>query len=341
MKIKINFTTKQKAQKETSIAEMIQIINETCEYCYPSTPLKCVSQCRLWKKKNELKELNQKMQKPNYLKNLMNTLKNKRRQRLLQILSERQHSATQLQQKMKKKSYYHSKRTILKEYIKPLKEAGLVKKRCSHYYASIFGCKLNILLQSTNGILKLLPPHSECYEERVIESLSKTPKTYQELEKVIPKESLSRVLKRLQQSKLIHKDKKKNYIFHFRTKRDARKEKLSPTEKRIQKNIPEEGISTKELSQKTDISLRRTYKYLKKLRGKKLTFKRRRPKKYTLTDEGMKTAELLEKIQALLIDFTQAFKEISKKAEETIEEKMVPDTKETQKELFSEILVKQ
>ncbi|MGD8544825.1 MAG: hypothetical protein PVH12_01510 [Candidatus Bathyarchaeota archaeon] len=340
MKTDIQFTTQQRAQEETSIAEMIEEINETCGYCHPSTPLKCVSQCRLWKKKNELKELNQKMQNPNYLKNLMNTLKNKRRQRLLHIISERQHSATQLQQKMKKMGYYHSKRTILREYIKPLRIDGLVKKRRNHYYASIFGCKLDILLQSTNGILKMLPPHSECYEEKVIESLSKTPKTYQELEKVIPKESLSRVLKRLQQSKLIHKEKKNNYIFHFRTKRDAKKEKLSPTEKRIHKNIPGEGISTKELARKTNISLRRTYKYLKKLRGKKLTFKRRRPKKYTLSDEGMKTAELLEKIQALLIDFTQAFKEISKKSEETIEEKMVPDTEETQKELFSEILVK-
>jgi predicted transcriptional regulator len=298
-----------------------------------------VTRCKLWKQKNELEKLNQKMQDDNYLNNLLNAMKNKRRQKLLQILSEGRHSIVQLQQKMNRLGWHQSQGTIEKEYITPLMKAGLTEKEHSQYYTTLFGYKLNESTESTGGLSELLPPHSKCYEERVIESLAKSPKPYRELEKTIATETLSRVLKRLQTANLITKDKRRSYIFHFKTRRDPRKEKLSPTEKRVYQNISEEGIPAQELARKTNISLRRTYKYLRRLRGKKLVFKRKLPKKYSLTEEGMKNAEFLEKTQTLLIEFTQASKESSKKTRKPTEEKMVSDASKTLKEKLPEILV--
>ena len=339
MKTEMHSTQPQETQQSSSIAEMMEKVKETCEYCQPSTPLRCVTSCKLWRQKNELEKLHRKMQDPNYVNKLLNTLKNKRRQKLFTILSRRQHSITQLQQEMKRMGYYHSQATIAEEYMTPLIETGLAHKDQHQYKATIFGCKLNQLMTESSGIIGLLPPHSKCYEEITIESLSKSPKTYQELEKTIANESPSRVLKRLQQANLITKDGRNSYIIYFKTKRDSRKEKLSPTEKRVYQNIPERGISAQELSRTTRISLRRTYKYLRKLRGKKLAFKRRLPRKYSLTETGMKIAELLEKIQALLIEFAHAPKAISAGAYESIKDKEVPDTLKAMREKLPEILV--
>ncbi len=321
----------QTEEEEPNITDIVDRIKETCQYCRPSTPLKCVTRCKLWKQKNELEKLNQKMQHPNYLNNLLNTLKNKRRQELLQTLSKGRHSIAQLQQKMNKLGWHQSQRTISEEYIAPLIKVGLIEKDHNTYHATLFGCKLSKLTENMDGLYELLPPHSKCYEENAIESLAKSPKTYGELEKKIATETLLRVLKRLQHADLITKDKRRSYIFHLRTRRDPRKEKLSPTEKRVYKNIPEEGIPTQELARKTNISLRRTYKYLRKLRGKKLVFKRKLPKKYSLTEEGMKNAEFLEQIQTLLIEFSQASKKLS--------EKVVSDSSKTSKQKPPEILV--
>jgi sugar-specific transcriptional regulator TrmB len=99
---------------------------------------------------------------------------------------------------------------------------------------------------------------------------------------------------------LIETSKDRDYVFFFRSKRDAGKETLSSTEKKVYDNISEEGVSAKNLAEKTEISLRRTYKYLRGLKGKKLVFTRRTPKVYALTDRGKKLASLLHGLQNLV-----------------------------------------
>jgi len=335
---KIRSRPPQVTQRKTGIAEVLEKAKETCKDCHPLTPMICVTRCNIWKLKNELRKLDRKMKNPNFVTNLLNTLKNRRRLQLLETLSKGRYSMIRLQQKLKKLGYYHSRRTIAKEYVAPLIEVGLVEENHNNCHTTVFGCKLNELIKDFSDIRQLLPPHSECYEEEIVKALFGRSKTYEELKFLIPTESLSRVLKRLHVANLITKDDQNNYIFYFKTKRDPQQEKLSPTEKRVHQSIPEEGITAKKLANKTNISLRRTYKYLRKLRGKKLTFKRKRPKTYALTKEGTQTARLLEKIRVLLIEFAQASAEITTKPLGMIQQIPVPNVPKKRREKPMQIL---
>jgi len=326
-------------QRKTGIAEVLEKAKETCKDCHPLTPMICVTRCNIWKLKNELRKLDQKMKNPNFVTNLLNTLKNRRRLQLLETLSKGRYSMIRLQQKLKKLGYYHSQRTIAKEYVAPLIEVGLVEENHNKYHTTVFGCKLNELIKDFSDIRQLLPPHSECYEEEIVKALFERSKTYEELKFLVPTESLSRVLKRLHAANLITKDDENNYIFYFKTRRDPQQEKLSSTEKRVYQSIPEEGITPKELGSKTNISLRRTYKYLRKLRGKKLTFKRKRPKTYALTEEGTQIARLLEKIRVLLTEFGQASAEIATEPLEVIQQIRVQNVSKKRREKSLQILV--
>ncbi len=329
----------QVTQRRTSITEVLEEAKETCKDCHPLTPMICVTRCKIWKLKNELRKLDRKMKNPNFVINLLNTLKNRRRLQLLETLSKGRYSIVRLQQKLKKLGYYHSQRTIAEEYVAPLIEVGLVEENHNKYHTTEFGYKLNELIGDFDDIGQLLPPHSECYEEKTVKTLFESSKTYEELKLLVPTESLSRVLKRLHAAKLITKDGENNYIFYFKTRRDPQQEKLSSTEKRVYQSIPEEGITAEKLANKTNISLRRTYKYLRKLRGKKLTFKRKRPKTYSLTEKGTQTARLLEKIRVLLTEFGKASAEITTEPLEVIKQILVPDAPKKRREKPLQILV--
>lgn len=340
MRTETHLRSLQWAQEKTSLVEVLERVKETCEYCHPLTPITCVTRCNIWKLKNELRKLYEKLKNPNFMTKLLNALKNRRRLQILEILSNGRHSIARLQQRLKKLGYYHSRRTIAEEYIDPLIEVGLVEENHNKYQTTLLGCKFNELIRDFSAIGELLPSHSECYEEKAIEALSKSPKTYEELKFVIPAESLSRILKRLQETNLITKDNENSYIFYFKTKRNPQQEKLSPTEKRVYENIPREDTTAKKLADKTNISLRRTYKYLKKLRGKKLVFKRKRPKTYALTKEGTQVAKLLEKMHVLLIEFGQASAEFTTQALEVIQQISVSDTRKNGRKKSLQILVK-
>jgi predicted transcriptional regulator len=340
MKTKIDLIPLQAARQETGLAGVLGKAKETCENCHQLTPITCVTRCNIWKLKNELRKLHGKMENANFIANLLNTLKNKRRLQILEILSNGRYSTVRLQQKLRKIGYYHSRRTIAEEYVTPLIEVGLAKENSNIYHATLFGCKLNELIKDFQDIVDLLPPHSECYEEKTIRALFESPKTYEEIQFLIPTESLSRVLQRLQKVNLITKENENSYTFYFKTKRKPQQEKLSPTEKRAYENIPENGITSQKLADKTNISLRRTYKYLRKLRGKKLVFKRKRPKTYALTKEGTQVAKLLEKMHVLLTEFAQASAEFTTKPLEVIQQIPVLDTPKDRRKNLTQILVK-
>ena len=89
-------------------------------------------------------------------------------------------------------------------------------------------------------------------------------------------------------------------VFYFRTKRALSLERLSPTQKRMCGAIPDKGVSARELSVVVGINLRRVYRYLRGLRGKKLAFRRAIPAKYELTERGRKIAEFLREITGII-----------------------------------------
>ena len=292
----------QETEEKTSLADTVKEWEETCKNCNPLTIITCLTGCKIWKLKNEFRKLYKKMKNHNFMIKLLNTLKNDRRLQILEIISEWCYSIARLQQELKKRGYYHSQQTIAEEYLTPLIEVGLAGEDQNRYYATVFGCRLNELIKDFSDVENVLPPHSECYEEKALGMLLDKPKTYEDLESMIPAKSVARILNRLQKAKLVETAKENDYIFYFQTKRDSNSVDFSPTERRIYENIPIKGISARKLAEKTSISLRRTYKYLRRLKGKKLVFARKRPKSYALTAKGLKIAKMLRGIRNLTLE---------------------------------------
>jgi predicted transcriptional regulator len=287
-------------EESQSLTEGLKRLEDTCRNCHPLTPLECTTECSIWKIRNENRKLLFKMQNPGFTKDLMNTLKNKRRLQVLEMVSKGQYSIDGLQRQLKRMGYCHSRQTIAQEYVEPLMQSGLAEESQHQYRATLFGCKLNDLVKDLHGIEKALPPRSECHEETILGMLLSGPRTYEGLKGRVPGRSVPRVLRRLQEAGLVKTSEKNGYIYFFKTRRDSAKERVSTTERRLYENILIDGISAPNLAEKTKISLRRTYKYIRRLKGKKLVFSRRRPKSYSLTAEGVQFAVRLEGLRQIV-----------------------------------------
>jgi len=292
--------TSKSTERNLDLAEMLRTLDAECRNCAPLTPLECITRCNVWKLKNEFRQLHEAMNKPNFIKNLFNVLKNETRLHILNAIVNGRYSVSQLQQELKKVGRAHSQDTINEEYLRPLMEVGLAAETRDQYYATMFGGRLTELLESFPEFVNVLPTHSECYEETLLKALLSGPKTFQDVEAFISPKIAPRVLKRLKTANLIETPEERDYVFFFKSKRDPNKETFSSTERKVYDNISEEGISAKKLAEKTGISLRRTYKYLRGLKGKKLVFTRKTPKAYSLTDKGEKLASLLNELQNLV-----------------------------------------
>ncbi len=296
-------------------ADNIIGMEKRCRICKPLSVFDCVTKCKTWKLKNEFRKLNKKMKDPHFADCLFNTLKNQRRLRLIDMLSRGRFSADNLQKKLKKLGMTHSRMTLEEEYVQPLLQAGLVEEEYGKYRATAFGCKISELVKGSEGMEKLLPSHSECYEETILLALLSKPRNYNEFKKIVPEKSVARIASRLQKTGLVETSESKDYVFFFRTQRSQSKEKLSPTEKKTYENIPEEGISARKLAGKSGISLRRTYKYLRKLKGKKLVFTREKPRLYVLTDRGLRIAWVVQSIHDLLSEISVAIAQLESRHE--------------------------
>ena len=282
------------------LAGMLRSLNAECRNCAPITPLECISRCRVYKLKNELRKLRETMDKPNYIKELFNVLKNETRLHILQAIVNGRYSVSQLQQELKKTGHSHSQDTISEEYLRPLMAVGLATEARDEYYATTFGGRLTELLGNFPEFVEMLPAHSECYEETLLQSLLSGPKTFEAIEALISPKIASRILKRLRSAGLIETSMERDYIFFFKSKRDPDKENFTLTERRNYDAIPNEGISAGKLAKETGLSIRRTYKYLRGLKGKKLVFIRKTPKAYGLTCKGEKLASVLQELQQIV-----------------------------------------
>jgi predicted transcriptional regulator len=292
--------SEQNAEKKQDMSEMLKALDAECRNCAPLNPLECVTRCKVWKLKNELRRLRETMGNPNFIKDLFNVLKNETRLHILNAIVKGRYSVSQLQQELKQAGYMHSQDTINQEYLQPLMAVGLADEAREEYYATMFGGRLTELLEDFPEFVNVLPAHSECYEETLLSALLTGPKTFQEVEELISAKIASRVLKRLKTGGLIETPEERDYVFFFRSRRDPGKETFTLTERKVYDSIPEEGISAKKLADTAGLSIRRIYKYLRGLKGKKLVFTRKTPKAYGLTAKGEKLASLLQELQDLV-----------------------------------------
>lgn len=283
-----------------NLSLVLKSLDAECQNCTPITPLQCITRCQVYKLKNELRQLREAMKNPNYIKDLFNVLKNETRLHILKTISNGRYSVSQLQQELKKAGRSHSQDTISEEYLQPLVSVGLATETRDQFYTTIFGGRLTEILIYFPEFVELLPAHSECYEEDLLRSLLSGPKTFEEIEILISPKVASRILKRLREVSLIETPDERDYIFFFKSKRDPNKETFTETERKIYNNIPSDGISAGKLAKETSLSMRRVYKYLRGLKGKKLIFVRKTPKAYALTCKGEMLASVLQGLQEIV-----------------------------------------
>jgi predicted transcriptional regulator len=279
-----------------TLEQTLQVMEERCKNCNTISPVLCMEQCDTWKVKKELRETNKILSENDHRLRLLNALKNKRRLTMLDILLERPLTLDQLQLKLKEHRYQHSQKTI-RDYLQPLIAAGLIEEHDRRFGATLYGRKIEEAVVE-HGFTGQLPSHSGGREERILRSLLEGPRIRKELLEVAST-SMSRILKRLQKLNLIVNDSPSDRVFYFRTKRASTLERLTPTQKRICEAIPQAGISARALSEVVGINLRRVYKYLRNLRGKKLVFRRNVPASYQLTEKGKTVAQFLEKVASV------------------------------------------
>jgi predicted transcriptional regulator len=289
-----------KTENDRIRLETLESLEAECRNCNPMTPLECISRCRVYKLKNELRHLWETMDNPNYIKELFNMLKNETRLHILKAVVNRRYSVSQLQQELKKAGHSHSQDNISKEYLRPLMAVGLVTVAQDEYYATTFSRRIIERLGCFPEFACKLPARSECYEESLLQSLLSGPRTFEEIKALTPPKEVSRTLKRLRSACLIKTRKERNYIFFFKSKRDPNKDTLTATEKRIYDAVAYEGIPAGKLARETGLSIRRTYKYIRRLKGKKLIFTRRTMKVYGLTCKGKKLALVIHELQQIV-----------------------------------------
>jgi len=289
-----------KTENNLSLTETLKSLEAKCRSCTPITPMECINSCRVYKIKNELRHLWETIDNPNYIKELYNVLKNPTRLQIMQAILKCPCSLSRLQHELKKAGHSHSQDNINREYLRPLMAVGLATVSREEYSATSFSRRMTELLGCLLELADKLPARTECYEESLLQSLLSGPKTFEDIKTFVPPKAVSRILQRLRSTCLIETPKDRSYIFFFRSKRDSNKEKLTVTQRRIYDAVADGGSPVGKIAKDTGLSIRRTYKYLRSLKGKKLIFTRRTPKVYGLTCNGEKLASAFRDLQKIV-----------------------------------------
>lgn len=250
-------STIKNAEKNHDFAATIKILDEACRKCTPLTPLECISRCKTWKLKNELRILHKNIENPDFKRDLMNVLKNDARLHILMMIAKDHYSIHKIQQELRKTGHSLSQDNIVVEYLRPLLEVGLAVEAQDCYNTTTFGGRLTELIGDSANFVNLLPARSECYEETVLKALLSGPKTFEVITGFVPQRAVSRILKRLETVGLVETPKERAYIFFFRSKRDPSMEKPSSAESKVYNGVPHEGISVQKLAEKTGFAIDR------------------------------------------------------------------------------------
>jgi DNA-binding transcriptional ArsR family regulator len=312
MKTHCVLANRRSSEKDRDLVTLLRILEEECTNCAPLTPLECISRCNIWKLKNELRRLHETMANPNFMKDLLNVLKNGTRLQILKKIVRAPYSVCRLQQELKKMGHLHSQYTIVEWYLRPLLEVGLATEMPGQYRATTFGSRLTELIEDPAEMVNFLPAHSECHEENMLKTLLSGPRTFADINELISQKIASRILKRLKTASLIETPEKGDYIFFFRSRRDPSKGTFSSTESKVYDSIPNEGISARKLAEKTELAKRTTYKHLRRLKGKKLIFTRKNSKAYCLTMKGQKLALVLHELHNLIKETMDSSEQVIK-----------------------------
>jgi DNA-binding HxlR family transcriptional regulator len=300
-----------KNQNSPDLPGKLNSLNAECRNCTPITPFECINNCRVYQLKNELRNLWAAIDNPNYLKELFNVLKNPARIHVMQLIANDPSSLSQLMESLSRLGFVYRQDILSEEYLPPLIAVGLVSRLRNNYHITTLGNRLAPMLGEFLHFADMLPGHSECYEEALLQSLLSGPKTFEDIEEIIAPKNVSRTLSRLHSAGLITTPEARSYVFFFKTIRAPSKERITATDRKVYDAVAQkDGIPAGEIAKATGLSLRRTYKHLKKLKCKKLVFFRKTPKTYTLTSTGETLALVLQGLQQTVEDTLYSTQEV-------------------------------
>ena len=223
----------QKTNNYSDLSETSKSLEAKCRNCTPITPIYCITRCKVYRLKNELRTVHVTMNHPNYINELFNVLKNDARLHLLRAIANGRYRLNKLQQELKKTGHRISQHNIREEYLHPLMVIGLAAEERNEYYTTTFGSHIAELLRGLPEFAESLPARSEGYEEALLQSLLSGPKTFEDIKVLIMPKTVSRTLKRLRSAGLIKTKAKRDYIFFFKSRRDPKKETLTAAGQKI------------------------------------------------------------------------------------------------------------
>ena len=123
----------QKTENASYFFETLKSLDSKCRSCSPITPLECLTRCRVYRLKNELRVLRKNLGTPGYINELFNVLKNERRLHILNVLVDSRYALSQLQLELEKAGHCHRQSAINKEILQPLISIGLVCESQGEY----------------------------------------------------------------------------------------------------------------------------------------------------------------------------------------------------------------
>ncbi len=287
------------SDKSTTLTELAKHLEITCTHCRPISPMTCLSGCKTWKIKNQFRKLYEKTKDSDVITRISTTLKNKKRHQLLELISGESLPLSEIQRRFRDGHFVLSQQSLMEDYLDPLIAAGLAEEAQNSYQATIFGIRITELLKNLEDIEDILPSDPYWYEGKVLDLLMQRPQTFTDLEKMIPADVAANVLGRFTKMHFVDKSDERDHVFFFVTKRSPSLSCLSSLERNIYREIPLEGASAQRLSTLARVSIRQMYKGIRKLKGKKLVFTRRKSITYSLTAKGLQVVMTLEAIRRL------------------------------------------
>lgn len=231
-----------------------------------------------------------------FLKDVLNAVKNVRRRVILLILKKSGDlSLDRIQEKLKDKGFYHSKSTIETCYLVPLLRARLIVKRGRLFGLSSLGEKIIREIEHFEWPPELSKMR-KCYEELLLIALNKGTLTFKDITYFIPRNEISRVVGRIKRFLV----RSKNRVFYFLVSSDIYDD-VSPSERVILEIIKKAGeIPTSEIIKKAPFKARTVFKRLKSLKEKGVINSFKQPLFYNLTSQGKKISNFLCKIASII-----------------------------------------
>jgi predicted transcriptional regulator len=285
-----------------AIEELYLDIIELCNTCQPSSPVLCMELCQIWQLKNKYQKAFRALSKQPSLADTILPLKNTIRLKIMKHLIHQPCSSAALSDFLKKQGSSFSVNRLYKEHLSALLDANLIRLEHAHLIATKKGNVLYNLL--TKSDFSKYAHHLDKTDETILIQLLSREMTYNELAEKVSRTTLRRGLDKLLRKKLVEKTHFTGRVFYSRAKRRPTR-KLTPTEMKIFKALPKNGITVRDLSEKTMLSLGTIYKYLRQLKFKRHVTKAQKAKQFKLTETGSRTAKSIKLARNLLYSSKQ------------------------------------